>query len=963
MDSQQAYKAAKINEALFDISQSVNFAETLFEAYQAIHQSLRKILQVDNFYIALYDAETRHVTFPYYIDEKEPFCQDGVRSYIDKPVSYSIELTRGSMTGMVIKQGKALIITREDLYAYCREEQCEPSGVPPEIWMGAPLRLKGKILGVMAVQSYNDPRAFDEDDAKVLSSVCDQVAVAIERKLYQTSLQESEARYRNLVENIREVLYSTDESGAIIFTNSGEKTLLGIEPETITGTGGWYRFVDRQDQQIPKSRLFESIIHPIHKTAVRDRLENARKGHGVFQSEYKIAIGANKYRWVLEKGRFIQCQSGKCRLEGLILDIHNRKRAELINQTLYEISNAVNTTFDLDHLYSSIYQSLNRVIDVRNFFIAIYDKTKDSLSFPFDIDEKGNDEIAEIQNVSESTALTGEVIRKAEPLMMTKQQAEALVKQYGDDFIGDPPELWLGVPLMVRQEVIGAMVTQSYSDPELYDEKDIETFLSVSGQVATAIDRKRYEEELIRKELELGTLFSISNAINTTFNTEELYRSIHKALQRIIDVRNFGIALYDKETDAIHYPYLVDIHQAYDEAVVIEDASHSWSLAYEVVAKGSPLMMGREEIDAFLKRRGGSVIGYPSQSWLGIPLKGQSGILGAIVIQNYEESNRFKNKEIELLTSISDQIAFAIERKQAESELAATQRELIDYAHKVGMADIANATLHNVGNILNSVKTSTDQIRRLNDHSDVENLRKANQLLCEKISHLENDQQDAQTLSKLTEYYSRLEEQFNRVQNDIQAQVERLNNKINLMTEVITTQQNFTSPSFMTGDYHLEEILEDALTMQSDMLNRYRIKLIKRFEKVPQIQVQRTKLVHILLNLLINAKDAMLNTPPDRRKIEILLKQVEHTIQIRICDSGEGISPENLTRIFSHGFTTKKTGHDFGLHNSALYLEEMHGQIEAASDGAGKGAAFTVSLPITKKTRNRPPQPPHSGEK
>ena len=440
-----------------------------------------------------------------------------------------------------------------------------------------------------------------------------------------------------------------------------------------------------------------------------------------------------------------------------------------------------------------------------------------------------------------------------------------MIQKYGEEFIGEPAELWLGVPLKVRGDVIGAMVTQSYTDANSYDTTDLETFLSVSDQVATAIDRKRFEEELLSKERELRTLYEISNAINTSFNTDELYRSIHKSLQRIIDVKN--------------------------------------------------------------------------------------KILGAIIIQNYEEANRFKNKDIALLEAVSGQIAFAIERKKAEIDLAATQRELIEYAHKVGMADIANSTLHNVGNILNSVKTSTEQIHIINRDSDFEKFKLANNLLKEKLEGFKADNGDKEIAEKLMEYYSHLEIQFEKERSHIQEQVDRLNSKIGLMTDVITTQQSFTDASFMSGDYSLEDIVEDVLTMQRDMLDRYRIQVSKDFQKVPLIQVQRTKLVHIIINLVINAKDAMLEYPFDQRELYVSLAKIKDKVRLSIRDTGEGISKEDFTRIFTHGFTTKKSGHGFGLHNSAIYLEEMDGKIWAESDGPGSGATFHITLPIMLRPR------------
>jgi len=240
----------------------------------------------------------------------------------------------------------------------------------------------------------------------------------------------------------------------------------------------------------------------------------------------------------------------------------------------------------------------------------------------------------------------------------------------------------------------------------------------------------------------------------------------------------------------------------------------------------------------------------------------------------------------------------------------------------------------------------------INKDSSFDNFRQANNLLKEKIEVVEGTIKDKEIATKLLDYFDRLEKQFEYEKSDIQAQVRRLNEKIGLMTDVITTQQNFTSGSFMTGEYSIEDILEDVLTMQADMLHRFRIKVTRDYNEVPRVEVQRTKLMHILINLVINAKDAMIEKPEGQRELKLSIKQKESTVHLGIADTGSGISDENFARIFTHGFTTKEEGHGFGLHNSANYLEEMKGKIWAESEGSSKGAIFNITLPIITGNSN-----------
>ncbi len=184
-------------------------------------------------------------------------------------------------------------------------------------------------------------------------------------------------------------------------------------------------------------------------------------------------------------------------------------RAERINNTLFKISNAVNTTMNLPELYESIHHSLADIIDVTNFFIALYDKEEDSLAFPYFVDETGEAPgplLTDIQ-VKKSRLLTAEIIRSGKQLSIKKNERLKQLEDRGEQPYSAAAEVWLGTPLIIKNEVIGAMVVQSYTDPDLYDEKDADILTSVSEQAAIAIDRKRAEEALLVEKAHIERLF------------------------------------------------------------------------------------------------------------------------------------------------------------------------------------------------------------------------------------------------------------------------------------------------------------------------------------------------------------------------------------------------------------------------------------------------------------------------
>ncbi len=134
--------------------------------------------------------------------------------------------------------------------------------------------------------------------------------------------------------------------------------------------------------------------------------------------------------------------------------------------------------------------------------------------------------------------------------------------------------------------------------------------------------------------------------------------------------------------------------------------------------------------------------------------------------------------------------------------------------------------------------------------------------------------------------------------------------------------------------------------MQTDLIEAHNITVEKELSNVPPIRVQKTKLIHILINLIKNAKDAMMGLPEAQRVIRFSTAIDDTSLILKITDTGHGISPENLEKIFTHGFTTKADGHGYGLHSCSSYMEEMGGEMSIESEGKGKGATFVLKLPL-----------------
>ncbi len=281
------------------------------------------------------------------------------------------------------------------------------------------------------------------------------------------------------------------------------------------------------------------------------------------------------------------------------------------------------------------------------------------------------------------------------------------------------------------------------------------------------------------------------------------------------------------------------------------------------------------------------------------------------------------------------------ERTRALEDL---QQEALHNAHKAGMAEIVTDVLHNIGNVLTNVKTSSHTIEIALRSSSIKNLKKGADLLEENMENIEEFLQSSKGI-KLLKYLiisiKHIEDEFGVIEENRK----RLHNKINTISEVITAQQTNAATNYaMKEKADLRTIIEDALRLDIIPLKSLGNKIKKQFDPVPEVVIQKSKLIQIIINLIKNASEAMSSLPVNRRSLSISLDSNNHNVFLRITDNGKGIEKELLKKIFHHGYTTRKDGHGFGLHSCATYMSDMGGDIYAESEGINRGATFILKF-------------------
>jgi PAS domain S-box-containing protein len=285
------------------------------------------------------------------------------------------------------------------------------------------------------------------------------------------------------------------------------------------------------------------------------------------------------------------------------------------------------------------------------------------------------------------------------------------------------------------------------------------------------------------------------------------------------------------------------------------------------------------------------------------------------------------------------------ELRRRDAEVERIHRELVDASRQAGMAEVATNVLHNVGNVLNSVNVSATLVIERLQHSKVEGLARVAALLRERGAQVAEFIASDERGQQLPAYLVALAEHLLAEQRSLLEELEALRRNIDHIKDTVSMQQNYARRCGLTEIVDLQALVEDSLRMNTGALTRHHVNLRREFAPVPPITVDKHRVLQILVNLVRNAKYACDDSGRADKEVCVRIENLASTVRVSVIDNGVGISPEHRDRLFTHGFTTRKSGHGFGLHSAALAAVELGGTLSAHSDGPGCGATFSLELP------------------
>lgn len=573
------------------------------------------------------------------------------------------------------------------------------------------------------------------------------------------------------------------------------------------------------------------------------------------------------------------------------------------------------TTEQIDAILTSVSQRVEKLVPSGRFYVALYDLKKNELSFPW-VREGDNISAWDSRPCKSDNVLPDLVITSAKGLFYEND----LLSRFEKDEIcywpdeNNIPQSWLGVPMNIGEQVLGALVVESWQKNYSFNKNDEATLATVARQVSIAIDNVRLYEQLDRKIENLRILNDVGRRLASGLVKQEneiLDLVIESATKLQLDTRNMYIAFYDPDPNKPDTSE--EIYGNLRFALAFEDGQKT-SMKDRVARRGLTeyVIRTRQSFnppdvqqayrqfapDSFGRRN-------PSRtrSWLDVPMLSEGQVFGVIVLRNFEFENSYTEDNREILEILAGQAATALQNlrlyqaeKLAQEQQAATENMAI-------MGSVAAEFAHKMNNLAGTIPVRVEIAKKLLDGSDP------------------ND--------------TKIMEQLTKIQDEA--------DNILIAAKEIRESSEPRAPEEIDLHKLLEIAISRAENTQQNVQNN--IELHRKFaENLPLIYVERNSFLDTLTSIIKNGIEAM----DSRGTLTITTSKSrlgrKDAIEIDVSDTGRGMSQEELSKIFKLFYTTKRKGLGFGLWRDRMFIRRLGGELNVQSE-LGKGSIFTIKIP------------------
>jgi len=403
-----------------------------------------------------------------------------------------------------------------------------------------------------------------------------------------------------------------------------------------------------------------------------------------------------------------QAQPGAAPAEALLLrvrqlqaSVERLEQAERLQRALFDIADTAASQRDMPSLLRELHRIVGELMYAANFYIALYDRHRQTLRFIYLVDEMDGQMYRPDQEFTAeelSNSITLALVRGARAVRGPSRQVARELGLDSRQAVGSPSADFMGVPLLRGSEALGALVVQSYQPGRGYTARDQDVLAFVAGHVLNALERKMGQEALEQRVAERtraladanarlreqvqereraahlqATLYRIAALGHDHDSHDGFYRGIHQAVSELLEAENFFIALLTEDGTQLDFPYGVDA-----KGVSFPSRPFGRGMSEYVIRQGCTVLMAAHEIQALVDVGDVDMGTYrtPALSWLGAPLPGAHGVMGVVAVQSYRPGLSYTQQDADLLTFVSYQLASTLRRHRQEAALQALNGEL-----------------------------------------------------------------------------------------------------------------------------------------------------------------------------------------------------------------------------------------------------------------------------------------------
>jgi PAS domain S-box-containing protein len=484
-----------------------------------------------------------------------------------------------------------------------------------------------------------------------------------DRNRAEQEIQNLQNYNRGLIEVNLDPLVTFDQNGIILDVNQATVQATGRTREELIGSAFTGYFTNPE-------KALEGVKSVFEFKKVRD-YELVLKA--VDGSETEVAYNASVFRD--DSGEVIGAFAAA-------RDITRRKQAEEIQAVLFQISQAVSASDNLQEFLEIVHQQFGRLVDTGNFYVALYEEENDLYSFPCIFDEYDKNPDFNKQQMKKS--LTDYVRRTGKPLLADEKIHQELIRKGEVDMVGKPSPIWLGVPLRTSHGVIGVVAVQSYSKSSLYSMKDLEMMSFIAENISLAIEHKKVEEKLVRYHSHLEELVrkrteeltetnrKLEIIIDEQKQTEEALRDSERRMSEIIDFLPDATLVVNRDSQVIAWNKAIEEMTGVPAAEMLHKGNYEYAVPF--YGKRRPILIDKifeshSETDSLY-----ATIRHEFNTFIGEAFTPALGDQGRYL---YSTARALYDSQGELAGAI-ESIRDITERKLAEEELRKSEERFRD---------------------------------------------------------------------------------------------------------------------------------------------------------------------------------------------------------------------------------------------------------------------------------------------